>query len=280
MKAKKAFALLLTMSITATILPVTAMAEQTQEDIVTQQQEQIQQGEKTEQQQTEQQEQQTQQQEQQTEQQEQQTQQQEQQTQQQEQQTQQKRTVTITFDKNGAEGTEPESVIISNGKGFLLEQNDMTKQDSFFVGWGIEEESTDVLFLSEEEITVEKLPEDITESVTLYAVWQQAEQCQILYDLGNSEIVREYTYTGKTPENIPSENKEGKQIIAWKNAENEIVEISKQITPITEEIKHCNNIKQRMDKIKQYQLHEQIEQEKAQFEKEQEKNKKGRNKAR
>ena len=250
MKAKKAFALLLTMSITATILPVTAMAEQTQEDIVTQQQEQIQQGEKTEQQQTEQQEQQTQQQEQQTEQQEQQTQQQEQQTQQQEQQTQQqeqqteqqeqqtqqqeqqtqqKRTVTITFDKNGAEGTEPESVIISNGKGFLLEQNDMTKQDSFFVGWGIEEESTDVLFLSEEEITVEKLPEDITESVTLYAVWQQAEQCQILYDLGNSEIVREYTYTGKTPENIPSENKEGKQIIAWKNAENEIVEIKSQV---------------------------------------------------
>ena len=228
MKAKKAFALLLTMSITTTILPVTAMAEQTQEDIVTQQQEQIQQGEKTEQQQTEQQEQQTQQQEQQTEQQEQQTQQQEQQTQQQEQQTQQqeqqtqqqeqqtqqKRTVTITFDKNGAEGTEPESVIISNGKGFLLEQNDMTKQDSFFVGWGIEKESTDVLFLSEEEITVEKLPEDITESVTLYAIWQQAEQCQILYDLGNSEIVREYTYTGKTPENIPSENKEGKQIIA------------------------------------------------------------------
>ena len=166
MKAKKAFALLLTMSITTTILPVTAMAEQTQEDIVTQQQEQIQQGEKTEQQQTEQQEQQTQQQEQQTEQQEQQTQQQEQQTQQQEQQTQQqeqqtqqqeqqtqqKRTVTITFDKNGAEGTEPESVIISNGKGFLLEQNDMTKQDSFFVGWGIEKESTDVLFLSEEEM--------------------------------------------------------------------------------------------------------------------------------
>ena len=68
---------------------------------------------------------------------------------------------------------------------------------------------------------------------------------------------------------------EEKQVI-----ENEIVEISKQITPITEEIKHCNNIKQRVDKIKQYQLHEQIEQEKSQFEKEQEKSKKGRNKAR
>lgn len=68
---------------------------------------------------------------------------------------------------------------------------------------------------------------------------------------------------------------EEKQVI-----ENEIVELSKQITPITEEIKHCNNIKQRVDKIKQYQLHEQIEQEKAQLEKEQEKNKKDRNKTR
>ena len=68
---------------------------------------------------------------------------------------------------------------------------------------------------------------------------------------------------------------EEKQVI-----ENEIVELSKQITPITEEIRHCNNIVQRVDKIRQVQLHEQIEQEKAQFEKEQEKNKKGRNKAR
>ena len=265
MKAKKAFALLLTMSITITILPMTAMAEQIsamtqqQEEQTQQQGEQTQQqGEQTQQQgeQTQQQGEQTQQQGEQTQQQEEQTQQQGEQTQQQEQteqqqgeqtqqqeqteqqqelteqqqkQTQQKRTITVTFDKNGAEGTEPESIIISNGKGFLLEQNDMTKQDCFFVGWGIEKESTDVLFLNEEEITVEKLPEDVTESVTLYAVWQQAEQCQILYDLGNSEIVREYTYTGKTPENVPNENKEGKQIIAWKNAENEIVEITSQI---------------------------------------------------
>lgn len=68
---------------------------------------------------------------------------------------------------------------------------------------------------------------------------------------------------------------EEKQII-----ENEIVEISKQITPITEEIKLCNNIKQRVDKIKQVQLHEQIEQDKVQCEREQEKNKKEKNKAR
>lgn len=198
---------------------MTAMAEQTQ-----QQEEQTQQQEE----QTQQQEEQMQQQEEQIQQQEEQTQQQEQQIQQQEQQTQQKRTVTVTFDKNGAEGIEPESIIISNGQGYVLEQNNMTKQDYFLVGWGIEKESTDVLFLSEEEITVEKLPEDVTESITLYAVWQQAQQCQILYDLGNSEIVREYTYTGKTPENIPSENKQGKKIIAWKNAEDEIVEIASQ----------------------------------------------------
>lgn len=62
--------------------------------------------------------------------------------------------------------------------------------------------------------------------------------------------------------------------------ENEIIKISKQITPITEEIKICNNIMQRMERIKQYQLHKQIEQEKSQFEKEQEKNKKNKNKAR
>lgn len=62
--------------------------------------------------------------------------------------------------------------------------------------------------------------------------------------------------------------------------ENEIIQISKQITQITEEIKHCNNILQRVEKIKQIQLHEQIEQEKSQFEKGQEKNKKDKSKAR
>ena len=61
--------------------------------------------------------------------------------------------------------------------------------------------------------------------------------------------------------------------------ENEIIQISKQITQITAEIKHCNNILQRVEKIKQIQLHEQIEQEKSQFEKEQEKNKKDKSKA-
>lgn len=61
-----------------------------------------------------------------------------------------------------------------------------------------------------------------------------------------------------------------------KEIENEIIEISKQITPLTEEIRHCNNIMQRMEKIKQYKEHQRLKQEKAQFEKEQDKKTKAR----
>lgn len=81
-------------------------------------------------------------------------------------------------------------------------------------------------------------------------------------------------------ENLWKKHKRVKTDEEKQEIENEIIDISKQITPITEEIKHCNNIMQRMDKIKQVQLHEQIEHEKSQFEKEQEKNKKDRNKVR
>ena len=81
-------------------------------------------------------------------------------------------------------------------------------------------------------------------------------------------------------ENLWKKHKRAKTDEEKQTIENEIVELSKQITPITEEINHCNNIKQRMERIKKHQLHEQIEHEKAQFEKEQEKNKKDRNKTR
>lgn len=81
-------------------------------------------------------------------------------------------------------------------------------------------------------------------------------------------------------ENLWKKHKRVKTDEEKQEIEKEITEISKQITPITEEIKHCNNIMQRIDKIKQVQLHEQIEQEKSQFEKEQKKNTKNRNKAR
>ena len=81
-------------------------------------------------------------------------------------------------------------------------------------------------------------------------------------------------------ENLWKKHKRAKSDEEKQSIENEIVEISKQITPFTEEIKHCNNIKQRMDKIKQYQEQQKLQEEKAQFEKDQEKNKKDRNKAR
>lgn len=58
--------------------------------------------------------------------------------------------------------------------------------------------------------------------------------------------------------------------------ENQIVEISKKITPLAEEIKHCNNIELRLERIKQYELHQKIEEERKQAEKEQEKKKKDR----
>ncbi len=81
-------------------------------------------------------------------------------------------------------------------------------------------------------------------------------------------------------ENLWKKHKRAKTNEEKQTIENEIIELSRQITLITEEIRHCNNIMQRVEKIKQVQLHEQIDQEKAQFEKEQEKNKKDRNKAR
>lgn len=81
-------------------------------------------------------------------------------------------------------------------------------------------------------------------------------------------------------ENLWKKHKRAKSDEEKQTIENEIIQISKQITPIAEEIKYCSNIIQRVEEIKQIQLHEQIEQEKVQFEKEQEKNKKDRNKAR
>ena len=49
---------------------------------------------------------------------------------------------------------------------------------------------------------------------------------------------------------------------------------------IIKKIKYCNNIMQRMEKIKQYQIHEQIEQEKIQFEKGQDKKQRLKNRTR
>lgn len=80
-------------------------------------------------------------------------------------------------------------------------------------------------------------------------------------------------------ENLWKKHKRAKIDEQKQEIENEIIEISKQITPLAEEIKHCNNIMQRVEKIKQYQDHKTLE-EKVQFEKEQDKKKKDKNKAR
>ena len=81
-------------------------------------------------------------------------------------------------------------------------------------------------------------------------------------------------------ENLWKKHKRAKTDEKRQEIENEIIEISKQITPLNEEIKHCNNIMQRMEKIKQYQEHQKLEEGKAQFDKEQDKKKKDKNKAR
>ena len=47
-----------------------------------------------------------------------------------------------------------------------------------------------------------------------------------------------------------------------KNIENQIVEISKKITPLAEEIRHCNNIRLRLEKIKEFEIHQKLEQQK------------------
>ena len=62
--------------------------------------------------------------------------------------------------------------------------------------------------------------------------------------------------------------------------ESQIVEISKKITPLAEEIKHCNNITLRLEKIKQFEFHQKLENEKKEFEKEQTKKKKDKNRDR
>lgn len=44
-----------------------------------------------------------------------------------------------------------------------------------------------------------------------------------------------------------------------KNIENQIVEISKKITPLAEEIKHCDSIMIRFEKIKEFEIHRELQ---------------------
>ena len=77
-------------------------------------------------------------------------------------------------------------------------------------------------------------------------------------------------------ENLWKKLKRAKTDKEKESIENQIVEISKKITPLAEEIKHCNNIKLRLERIKQFELHQKIEEERKQSEKEQNKKKKDR----
>ena len=77
-------------------------------------------------------------------------------------------------------------------------------------------------------------------------------------------------------ESLWKKHKRAKTEDEKKSIENEIIEISKKITPLAEEIKHCDNILKRLEKIKQYELHQKLEDERKQFEKEQKKKEKSR----
>ena len=228
MKAKKALAVLFTLSISINSLPITASAQeitqQRKEDIQTEQSEQFTIDTEVEQQTLENTEAEKQTPELENTEAEKQTPEPENTTN--EQQTKVK-TITIQFDINGAEGTPPENITITTGEEFAPEYRTMTKENHFFAGWALE--NTDILFTVNEKITVQKLPDDVTENITLYAVWQEVKPCQILYDLGNGELIREHTQTGILPQNIPHENQNGNQIIQWKNAQGDVVDVSSQI---------------------------------------------------
>ena len=67
-------------------------------------------------------------------------------------------------------------------------------------------------------------------------------------------------------ENLWKKHKRTKNDDERKNIENKIIEISKKITPLAEEIKHCNNIKLRLEKIRKSELHQKLERERQQAE--------------
>lgn len=77
-------------------------------------------------------------------------------------------------------------------------------------------------------------------------------------------------------ENLWKKHKRAKTDNEKSDIESQIIEISKKITPLAEEIKYCTNIELRLEKIKKFELHQKLEEERKQFEKEQAKKKKER----
>ena len=74
-------------------------------------------------------------------------------------------------------------------------------------------------------------------------------------------------------ENLWKKHKRAKTDDEKARIENQIVEISKKITPISEDIKHCQNIIDRMDKIRKCELHQKLEKDTQEFENKQKDNK-------
>ena len=70
-------------------------------------------------------------------------------------------------------------------------------------------------------------------------------------------------------ENLWRKHKRAKTNEERKEIENKIIEISKQITPLNNELKHCTNIKERMEKIKEYEIKEQLEKQEKRIKKKQ-----------
>jgi len=70
-------------------------------------------------------------------------------------------------------------------------------------------------------------------------------------------------------ENLWKKHKRVKTEDEKASIENQIIEISKKITPLVEEIKYCNNIFERLERIKKFELHQQLEAERKQAEEKQ-----------
>lgn len=75
-------------------------------------------------------------------------------------------------------------------------------------------------------------------------------------------------------ENLWKKHKRAKTDTEKTSIENQIIEISKKITPISEELRHCQNIFKRVEKIKEFELHQQLGEEKQKLDKDAEKIKK------
>ena len=67
-------------------------------------------------------------------------------------------------------------------------------------------------------------------------------------------------------ENLWKKHKKAKTDDEKKDIENQIIDISKKITPLAEQIKNCNNIQKRLEQIKYFELHQELEDKKKNLE--------------